>query len=85
MTIKKSPEEIKQTVLHALHEIAPEVDLQTLNPDINLREELDIDSMDFRRLMVRLHKELNMDIPEKDYGKLVTLKDFINYLQTKLN
>lgn len=82
---KKSLDEIREAVFHALHEIVPEADLQTLCPDVSLRDELDIDSMDFFRFMVRLHKELNIDVPEADYGKLTTLKNCIDYLNLKLN
>lgn len=78
--MKKTPDEIRDSVLHALHQIVPEVDLQSLNPDVDLREELDIDSMDFFRFMVKLHNELNIDIPEADYPKLATLNKCIGYL-----
>ena len=81
---KKSSPEIQNIIFRALHEIAPEVDLQSLTPKTHLREELDIDSMDFRRFIIRLHDELKIDIPEADYGKLVTLENFLDYLQGKL-
>lgn len=81
----KSPDEIREAILHALHQIAPEVDLLNLSDEVSLREELEIDSLDFLRFMVLLHKELNVDIPEVDYPKLATLKHCVEYLDLKIN
>lgn len=83
--MKKSESEINELLLSALHEIVPEVDLNTLDPEVSLRDELDIDSMDFFRFMVKLHEKLDIDIPESDYRKLSTLKKCIEYLNTKIN
>lgn len=83
--LKKSTDEIRNSVLQALHQIAPEVDLQKLNPESLLREELEIDSMDFLRFMVLVHKQLNVDVPEKDYPKLISLKSIVDYLNLKIN
>ena len=83
--MKKSSDEIRNSVLHALHQIVPEVDLESLNPEAVLRDELDMDSMDFLRFMVKLHAELNMDVPEADYGKLATLKKCLEYCAEKIN
>jgi acyl carrier protein len=82
---RKSADDIRNAVLRALHQIAPEVDLHTLNPEALLRHELEIDSMDFYRFLVQLHKELNVDIPERDYPKLATLKNCIEYLNSRIN
>ena len=73
-------EEIKATVLHALGEIAPEADLAPLAPDIGLRDQLDLDSMDMLNLAVALHAALGVEIPESDYPKLATLDGCIDYL-----
>lgn len=81
----KSQEEIRASILHALHEIVPEVDLQTLSPNVSLRNELDMDSMDFFRLLVKLHNELHVDVPAADYAKLTTLNKCIEYLNLKIN
>ncbi len=84
MNAKKSPDEIRKTVLHALHLIAPEADLETLNPDAPLQQEIEIDSMDFLRFMMELNSELKVDVPEKDYNQLETLNKCINYLKSKI-
>lgn len=73
-------EEITEVVLRALCEIAPEADPVTLEPAVGLRDQLDIDSMDFLSFAVVLHRELGVEIPEADYGRLATLDDAVDYL-----
>jgi len=76
--------EIKQAFLESLGEIAPEAEPTTLAGGVPLREQLDIDSFDFLRLMVLLHEHLGVDIPERDYGRLGTLDAAVTYLSQKL-
>ncbi|HVN10367.1 MAG TPA: phosphopantetheine-binding protein, partial [Patescibacteria group bacterium] len=59
---------------------APEADLSQLKPGQRIREQLDIDSMDALNFVIGLHKELQVEIPEADYGKLATLNDCVEYL-----
>ncbi len=73
-------DDVRKTVLGILGRIAPEADLGRLDPDVGLREELDIDSMDFLRFVEALHKELGVEVPEKDYPKLNTLRGCVAYL-----
>lgn len=72
--------EIRDKVLHALGQIAPEADLSQLKPDRRIRDQLDIDSMDLLNFVIGLHKEFKVDIPEADYPKLATLNGCIEYL-----
>ncbi|MBI4455674.1 MAG: acyl carrier protein [Acidobacteria bacterium] len=73
-------EEIRSIVLRVLGEIAPEADLSEIKPDADLRDQLDIDSMDFLNFMIALHRELHLEIPEADYAKLFTLNKCVQYL-----
>jgi len=73
-------EEIKAAVLNELGKIAPEVDGALADPSGDLREEFDIDSMDFLNLVTALHERLGIDIPEADYPQLFTLNDAVAYL-----
>jgi acyl carrier protein len=75
--------ELRQIVLDTLGDIAPEADLQTLPPDKALRDELDIDSMDFLNFVIALHEKLDVAIPEVDYPQLVTLNGAVGYLRKK--
>jgi len=70
-------------VREELSNIAPEADLTTVDPVADLREALDIDSMDFLNFVTAIHQRLGIDIPELDYPKLVTLDSMIAYLKEK--
>ena len=75
--------ELRKSILDALGDIAPEADLDAIPPDKDLREELDIDSMDFLNFVVALHEKLGVDIPEADYPQLITLDGAIAYLSQR--
>lgn len=76
--------EIRATVLDALASIAPEAASAPLDAKRSLREQLDIDSVDFLNLLTTLHKRLGVDIPEADYAQLQTLDDMVAYIGRKL-
>ncbi len=75
--------DIRAVVLEELSNIAPEVDMSTVNPSADLREELDIDSMDFLNFITAMDQRLGVNVPELDYPKLITLDGAVAYLQAK--
>ena len=77
-------DELRATVLSVLNDVAPEADPAQLRTDVDLREQLDIDSMDFQTFLIRLHEQLHVEIPERDYPKCSTLDGCVNYLATAL-
>jgi acyl carrier protein len=77
-------DEIKTAVAEELENIAPDADLSDVGEDEDLREALDIDSMDFLNFVIAIHQRLNIEIPERDYPKLVTLAGAITYIEAKL-
>jgi acyl carrier protein len=79
-----SPDDLRDTVLGALGEIAPEVDLAAVKPDVAFREQLDLDSMDLLNFVVALHERLDVEIPEADYPRLATLDGCVGYLTDRL-
>jgi acyl carrier protein len=79
-----SKDEIRRVILGILGEIAPEADLLRIKPDLKIRDQLDIDSMDFLNFVIGLHKELNVEIPETEYSKCATLDGCIAYLEPLL-
>jgi acyl carrier protein len=79
-----SNDQIKETVLRVLREIAPEADPEHIAPDVDLREQLDIDSMDFLNFVIGVHEELQVEIPEADYPQLVTLDGLVEYLAPRV-
>ena len=72
--------EIRSAVRRALGDIAPEANLEAIDPDASLRDQLDLDSMDILNVMIALHEALQVDIPETDYPKLATLNGAVAYL-----
>lgn len=70
-------------VLEELGNIAPEIEADEIDPSADLREEMDIDSMDFLNLVIALHERLGVDIPEADYGKLASIDAMVDYLRAK--
>ncbi len=77
--------DIRGVVQEELNNIAPEIDLKTVDPAADLREALDIDSMDFLNFITAIHHRLGVDIPERDYPKLITIDGAVAYLQGKLD
>lgn len=77
-------EEIRTAVLEALAGIAPEADPASLRPDRSLRDQLEIDSMDFLNFVIALHHDLHVSIPEADYPRLATLEGCVEYLASML-
>lgn len=75
-----SEAQIKAAIFSGLRQIAPEADLDSLAPDENVREALDIDSFDFLNFLIGLHDSLGVEIPEADYGRLTTLTNMTQYL-----
>jgi acyl carrier protein len=72
--------EIRAIFQDELGRIAPDVDFEAIDPDADLREQVDIDSMDFLNLVTALHERLRVDIPETDYPKFATLTGALAYL-----
>jgi acyl carrier protein len=77
-------DEIRARVLEVLARIAPELDPAELAPDANLRDQLDVDSMDFLNFVIGLHKAFGVEVPETDYRRLLTLDGCVAYLAGKL-
>ena len=77
-------DDLRQTALGILCDIAPDIDPAEVGPDTNLREELELDSMDFLNFAIALHERFGIDIPEADYPRLVTLDGCVGYLSEKL-
>jgi acyl carrier protein len=75
--------ELKPIILGVLNAAVPGVDASILDGDDDIRQTLDIDSFDHLNFLVGLNEKLGVDIPEKDYGKLNTLNEIIQYLSAR--
>jgi acyl carrier protein len=76
-------EQARAAVIDALAEIAPEADLATVSPQEDLRELLDLDSMDFLSLVADLSERIGTDITEDEYAELDTLGQAVDLLVRK--
>ena len=76
--------EIRTSVIEVLLTIAPEVEADELMAGQALRDQVDLDSMDWLHVIVGLHERFGVDIPETDYARLVTLDDIVAYLAARV-
>ncbi|WP_298859236.1 acyl carrier protein [uncultured Gimesia sp.] len=75
-----APEQIRSVILDILARIAPDEDLSELDDSIPFREQMELDSMDFLDIVMELRKLYRVQIPEEDYGELVTMDSTVTYL-----
>jgi acyl carrier protein len=75
---------LRNMVIATLRSVAPEIVDSDLASDRPLRQQVDLDSMDWLNFLVALHAQLQVDIPEQDYARLRTLDNLLDYLGTKL-
>ena len=77
-------EQIRTEVLAIVRRLAPELDPTWIVPDTPLRTQIDLDSMDWLNVLATIHEILGVNIPETDYGKVVTLDGIVAYLAEKI-
>ncbi|MGM0384967.1 MAG: acyl carrier protein [Actinomycetota bacterium] len=76
--------ELRATVVATLQNVAPEVEGDDLRDTRPLRDQVDLDSLDWLTFLIGLHDAVGVDIPEADYASLVTLADVLDYLRERL-
>lgn len=77
-----NPVQAREAVTAALAGVAPEADLDGLDPGARLRDELDLDSLDFLNLVQALKDLTGVEIPEADYRRVDTLGELLGYLES---
>jgi acyl carrier protein len=77
-------EQVRRAIFETLAAIAPELDSASIAPDKPLREQVDLDSFDFLNVIIGLHQKLGVQIPEADYGRLLTLDGAVEYLSRRI-
>ena len=75
--------EVRNKVVDIIKDISMEDDLSKLNDNAPLREQLDLDSMDFLDIVMELKKRHKIEVPQEDYGKLATMQSCVDYLAPK--
>ncbi|MCH2156082.1 MAG: acyl carrier protein [Opitutales bacterium] len=76
-------EDVKQIVKDIIEEIAPDEDTSDLKDEVRLRDQLDLDSMDFLDIVMELRKQHGIEVPEADYPELASLESCATYLTPK--
>ena len=76
--------EIRDVLLEIIADIDEEANFDSLDANEPLRDQLDLDSMDFLDIVMELRKRYKLQIPEDDYPLLATLNSCIDYLEPKL-
>ncbi len=82
MTIDRQT--LMASVVELLCAIAPELEANELNYARSLRQQVDLDSMDWLNFLVSLHERFAVSIAESDYARLVSLNDIVDYLEARL-
>ncbi len=75
-----TPPEIREVIIDILADIAPDEDLSQLKDDVDFREQLELDSMDFLDIVMELRKRYRVQIPEEDYPQLASMASTTTYL-----
>jgi len=84
MNNKNTQQNIQQTILEAIQEVAPEIEQDDIDVDEDIREECDLDSMDFLNYLIALKKSTGVSIAEGDYSQVNTFNKMLSYLSEKL-
>ncbi|MFC5302279.1 acyl carrier protein [Azospira restricta] len=79
----RDPGELRAIVVATLQTIAPEIDAGALRADRPLRQQVDLDSMDWLNFLIGLSRTLGVAIPETDYRRLVSIDELVRYLREK--
>lgn len=75
--------EARTAVLAAINEVAPDVDTQELDPASRLRQDLELDSLDFLRLLELLAQSTGVSTPEDDYADLTSIQRLVDYIAAR--
>jgi acyl carrier protein len=76
--------DIRDAIIEILSDIVPDDDLSQLQDDVPLREQLELDSMDFLDIVMELRKRYRIQVPEEDYVKLASMASTVAYLEPRM-
>lgn len=74
-------QDARAAVQAAIGKVAPDVNLAEMDEAARFRQDLELDSLDFLRLVETIDTATGVDIPERDYPAVATVKGLIGYLQ----
>lgn len=73
-------QDARAAVRAAIGQVAPDVDTEDLDDNARLRQDLELDSLDFLRLIETIAQATGVDTPERDYGEVATVKGLVAYV-----
>ncbi|MEZ6017267.1 MAG: phosphopantetheine-binding protein [Planctomycetota bacterium] len=73
-------DEVKEAVKDIIATIAPDEDLAALDHEQLLRDQIELDSMDFLDIVMELRKRYGVQVPEEAYKELGSLHSCAEYL-----
>jgi acyl carrier protein len=77
--------DLESIIKTAIVDIAPDAEPESLEPDEDMRDELDLDSMDFLNIIVAVSKKAGVNIPESDYAQVLTMDTMCEYVEARLH
>ena len=80
-----TPAEIRDAITDILATIAPDDNVEEIRDDVEFREQLELDSMDFLDIVMELRKRFRILVPEEDYPQLVSMSSTVAYLEPRMN
>ena len=80
MTAATSPDELRAQIVDILRRTVPGAEVEGLDPQADLRDQLDMDSLDVLNFATALSHELDVPVAESDYPELMTLERCTAYV-----
>jgi acyl carrier protein len=77
-------QEIRDAIMTSLHSVAPEIELDEIDPAKPIGPQMDVDSIDFLNVLMGIHEKTGVDIPERDYPKVQTIDDTVEYVAARV-
>jgi acyl carrier protein len=75
--------ELRPLVFAELRKIAPELEEGDVAPDKLLRDQVDLDSMDWLNFLIAVHQRFGVEIAESDYATLDTLERICEFVAAR--
>lgn len=75
--------EVREKIINIIADIALDDDVSGIDDGVSLREQLDLDSMDFLDIVMELKKRHKVEVPQEDYPRLATMNSCVEYLAPK--
>lgn len=83
LNVSAVADKVKEIILGIIAVVAPDADLSDIKGDVRLRDQFELDSMDFLDIVMELRKRYQIEVPKEDYSRLATLDGCVEYLAPK--